>query len=189
MQNSASAPRPKAAGLLSPLRTTGLALASASAASAGIVYHAAPPITTSSSFSIDASGDDFNFNYSPASSFSAKVSLTPVSGHALITTSSVAFGDTIDGSDSFTSSQVSTTATGSTYYGFSLLGGQTLYGWMKVSLDASSGSVEQWAYEDSGAPIQVGAVPEPASAAALAALLAGSAAAMKRRRREDAVAA
>ena len=58
-----------------------------------------------------------------------------------------------------------------------------------MSLAEGSGSVEQWAYEDSGAPIQVGAIPEPATAGALAALLAGSTAAWKRRRREDSLAA
>ncbi len=56
------------------------------------------------------------------------------------------------------------------YIGFSLIpdgGGAPLYGWMQVTLEndgSTPGLVHSWAYEDSGAPILVGAVPEPGAA-------------------------
>jgi hypothetical protein len=56
------------------------------------------------------------------------------------------------------------------YIGFSLVpdgGGAPLYGWMQVTLEnggSTPGLVHSWAFEDSGAPILVGAVPEPSAA-------------------------
>ncbi|VAW62981.1 hypothetical protein MNBD_GAMMA09-552 [hydrothermal vent metagenome] len=51
--------------------------------------------------------------------------------------------------------------------GFSFLGNsnQTLYGWAQISLDeaALTMTIDNWAYEDSGAGIRVGAVPVPPS--------------------------
>lgn len=50
------------------------------------------------------------------------------------------------------------------YIGFSLdTGTGTVYGWMGVTLTANApgGLIHEWAYEDSGAEITVGAVPEP----------------------------
>ncbi len=56
------------------------------------------------------------------------------------------------------------------------------YGWMRVELSntAATGLVKDWAYEDSGGAITVGAVPEPSS---VLSLLAGAAAFCYRRRR------
>ena len=57
---------------------------------------------------------------------------------------------------------------GGEYFGFSFdKGGQTLYGWAEVNFDTTfnvSMTIEQWAYDDSGAGIRVGqtsAVPAP----------------------------
>ncbi len=57
-----------------------------------------------------------------------------------------------------------------------------LFGWMRVELSntAATGLVKDWAYEDSGAAISVGAIPEPSS---VLSLLAGVAAFCYRRRR------
>jgi hypothetical protein len=57
-----------------------------------------------------------------------------------------------------------------------IAGAQTFYGWaqMKVGGGASgNGNVISWAYDDTGAPIQAGAVPEPGSLALLALGAAG----------------
>ncbi len=60
--------------------------------------------------------------------------------------------------------------------------GTTVYGWAQVErVSPSSGRLLQWAYEDSGAPIQVGAVPEPGTLSLLALGAAGIAALRKRR--------
>ena len=142
MKNPASATRPKAAGLRFPLGSTGLALASASAASAAIVYHPTPPITGSSSFSIDASGNDFTFNFDagsmgimdpkfPTPGTPSTFTLTAITGQALITTTPLTAGTTIDGASAYT--DYAFVSGGTSYYGFSLVSGQTLYGWMKVT--------------------------------------------------------
>ena len=52
------------------------------------------------------------------------------------------------------------------YLGFILNPGvDDYYGWMKITLndDGTSGTIHTWAWETSGASIQVGAVPEPAN--------------------------
>ena len=71
------------------------------------------------------------------------------------------------------------------YIGFNFTpngGGGPLYGWMRVELSntGSTGLIREWAYENSGAAITVGAVPEPSAALSL---LAGMAAFCYRRRR------
>lgn len=51
------------------------------------------------------------------------------------------------------------------YLGFSLIiGAQTVYGWALVTFEDNDGvgTLHAWAYEDTGAAIQVAAVPEPA---------------------------
>ena len=123
----------------------------------------------------------------PIPSTPSSVALDPING-ARITFSPMAFGDQVDGSDVFTEGSVE--VTGSQYYGFSLPGSTTLYGWISVYHVAGEGTgmgaVTEWAYDTTGAAINVGqttAVPEPASAAAVAALLAGSAAMLRRRQR------
>jgi len=53
------------------------------------------------------------------------------------------------------------------YVGFTFLEGGTtpLYGWLYLSFDsATSATITEWAFDDTGAPIIVGAVPEPGTA-------------------------
>lgn len=72
------------------------------------------------------------------------------------------------------------------YVGFSfdpqnVPGVQTWYGWMQISVNsAGNGSVINWAYDDTGAPVKI---PEPASLAMLALGTAGLT--MMRRRRAE----
>ena len=51
------------------------------------------------------------------------------------------------------------------YIGYSVVlsDNTTAYGWMRVTLrnDNMEGVIHEWAYENSGAPIEVGAIPEP----------------------------
>jgi hypothetical protein len=54
------------------------------------------------------------------------------------------------------------------YFGFAFVpngGSETYYGWVSLEVTANNpgGRVTGWAYENTGAPIRVGAVPEPAS--------------------------
>jgi hypothetical protein len=110
------------------------------------------------------------------------------------------FGETIGpetiflGTGPGTSNSAAPISTNNSYYGFSFIDGSTtVYGWMKFSFSAPTlstptVSVLEWAYDESGAAITVGAtnsVPEVATSSVItgaAALLAGSAAAWRRRR-------
>ncbi len=75
------------------------------------------------------------------------------------------------------------------YVGFRTNAG--LYGWASVTLDTGLGSItiNEWAYEDSGAGIHMGAtaIPEPTSAAlsGLALLATGAAGARRRRSQQN----
>ena len=56
------------------------------------------------------------------------------------------------------------------YIGFILNPGvDNYYGWMQLTLndDGTTGTIQQWAWDTSGAEITVGAVPEPSNAALL----------------------
>jgi hypothetical protein len=66
--------------------------------------------------------------------------------------------------------------------------GTPLYGWLQIQFDAggTTFTVLQWAYEDSGAPIPVGMVPEPATAIMLGLGLAAIGAVGRRSRRAHA---
>lgn len=58
------------------------------------------------------------------------------------------------------------------------------YGWAEIEFETNNTlTLYGFAYEDSGAPITAGAVPEPATVGLLAALAAGSAAVYARRRK------
>ncbi|MEY4488499.1 MAG: hypothetical protein RIQ79_1007 [Verrucomicrobiota bacterium] len=81
---------------------------------------------------------------------------------------------------------------GGGYYGFEMnANGVPFYGWIQLNYFATgilggpdTLTVIDWAYEDSGAPIAAGSIPEPAESAAImaGAVLAGSALMMSRRR-------
>lgn len=63
------------------------------------------------------------------------------------------------------------------FLGLSFASGSSLYyGWVRVSVSNASGSfvVHDWAYENSGAGIQTGAIPAPGALGLLAAGAAGS---------------
>lgn len=73
------------------------------------------------------------------------------------------------------------------YAGFFFNDGATdIYGWVEMdfSADSSTFTVLQYAYDDSGAAIQVGAIPEPSTALLLGLGLVGLAAVCRRRGRE-----
>jgi len=57
-------------------------------------------------------------------------------------------------------------------------GNQTQYGWMRISLSGSQASqpraIVEFAYEDSGAGIMAGAIPEPSTLALLGVMAAGA---------------
>ena len=71
------------------------------------------------------------------------------------------------------------------YFGFQIYDGvgDYYFGWMRVTFfdDGSTGVLHEWAWDTSGAAIQVGAVPEPGSLGLLA-LGAGSLLVLRRRR-------
>lgn len=85
--------------------------------------------------------------------------------------------------NSLTNEQWAPNTTG--YAGFTFdLGSGPLYGWMQIQFDASGTdfTVQQWAYDDTGAPATVALIPEPSVAILLGLGLAALAAAWKRGR-------
>ena len=61
--------------------------------------------------------------------------------------------------------------------------GASAYGWMKINFSGSSFTVEEWAFDNTGAAIEVGAIPEPGTALLLGLGLAGVAMVGRRARR------
>lgn len=103
-------------------------------------------------------------------------------------------GDPIDGSLTFDTYSYQGFNDGSpSYLGFKFTSGEdTYYGWAKYTQNGyTDGTLYGFAYDNTGAPIAVGAtaVPEPGASAALAGLAAGSVAALAIRRRRKAAAA
>ena len=93
--------------------------------------------------------------------------------------SNLALGTMIDSSQTFepeVAKSVSIPVGSTGYIGFrfdpeTVGGAQTWYGWAQMSIGNNvdtDGSVISWAYDDSGAGIAAGAIPEPSSLAALA---------------------
>ena len=164
--------------------------------SAEVVYNNTP-ISGSQSFAITPPDVDFQLNvYAGDETNPSNFNLKPQTGAAL--TPEAALNDVIGLEDSFSSSFI-TVPSGQHYYGFSLTDGSTVYGWLSATYTPGygdgTGTVNEWAYDTTGASIAVGqttAIPEPATTmviTAAAALLAGSAAVWKRRRQKLAVAA
>lgn len=112
----------------------------------------------------------------------------------------LAVGTLVSNAFTFGSNSVETTGTtafalnsSSNYAGFSFTNestGQTDYGWIRFSLSSGYNvaprTVIGYAYENSGAGIAVGAVPEPSTTALLGALATGAVGVRKWRRRKTA---
>ena len=104
-------------------------------------------------------------------------------------------GETVDGSLAFATEAYMVEgdvvnpywAAGTTgYAGFTFDdGGIPLFGWMQIEFDSSgvNFTVLQWAYDDSGAPINTADSPEPSTGILLGLGLAGLAAVVRKRRR------
>jgi hypothetical protein len=97
------------------------------------------------------------------------------------------FGDAIDGTDFFGSNSSATNTqwnlnSSINLVGFRLvdasLGAGNFYGWMRISLGATAGgqprAIVEYAYENSGAGIGAGVVPEPTTVALLGVMAAGA---------------
>ena len=70
------------------------------------------------------------------------------------------------------------TAPTTNYAGFQFeIEGTPVYGWMKITVSSNSFTLDQWGYDNTGAPIEVGTIPEPSTALLLGLGLAGLAAA------------
>lgn len=81
---------------------------------------------------------------------------------------------------------------GDNYVGFRFNSSGTKYGWARINIDVGGGglgdetlTVVEWAFEDTGGDIRVGAIPEPSSFALMAAGAAGVLAWKRRRRNES----
>ncbi len=189
MSSSSGQPDSSVASRLFHPLSAGLMLTSAGSLSAEIIYNDTP-ITGSQFFSITAPTNDFELRLNAGDEANTSfVQLKPQSGVAL--TSEVMSGDVISSESSFSNTLFVDVPSGQHHYGFSLTDGSTVYGWISVTHDqgfgTGTGTVNAWAYENTGESIQVGQIPEPATTAsvtAAAALLAGSAAVWKRRRQK-----
>ncbi len=107
-------------------------------------------------------------------------------------------GDTVDASLTFSDEGFlmdnnnvhPTWAVGETHFaGFTFDdGGGPLYGWMQLEFDVSGTefTVMQWAYDDTGVGVEVGAVPEPGTAVLLGLGLAGLGSWARRQKRSTA---
>lgn len=150
---------------------------------------------TASNANFTPSNDQFTLFH--LSNNSTKPQISTSSGGGILVQGSYAanlsLGDTISSSGAFSSARyINNSGSNDANWGADTRGylglkfdnnGTDNYGWADVEYTSSQTLVLYgFAYEDSGAAIAAGAVPEPSSAALLAALAAGSAAMLRRRR-------
>jgi len=141
----------------------------------GVYINVEPPFNFIQGANVPGSGWDLNPYKSGAAIYVAGNTRFVGAGSA----SNLALGTVIDSSQAFepgVAAPVSIPVGSTGYIGFrfdpeSVAGVQTWYGWAQMSIGNNvdtNGSVVSWAYDDSGAGITVGAIPEPSSLAALA---------------------
>ena len=178
---------------------------------AALVYSGFQNITVSTSFAstyvdvdgassspTQASGWDIDAFFG-GEAFGNSANFQPVRLTTSVSSSIVSLnlGDLVDSSDIYATAAAGSSnhiginpgqfASGVTgYLGFSLIDNNVagpFYGWMRVNLSNTGqpGQIIDWTYENSGAGITVGAIPEPSSLAILA--LGASLLAFGRRRR------
>jgi hypothetical protein len=172
-----------------------VAAAAAASAGAGIIYSGAQNISIAqfSSLNLNLDGDAYgdvllkNYVFGGGNYMGASVNFFPgklVSFNA----GGLAYASALSAGFSINASSVGPSFFGSMAYGASnpnaqfnsasnkylglsfASGANTYYGWVRVSLNQSAGSfiVHDWAYENSGAGIEAGAVPAPGALGLLA---------------------
>lgn len=200
MSDSTNSPlRPSSSARMAYSLAAGAAAAAAVNASGAIVYSGVQDIAISqfSALNLNIDGDAygdlllknyvFGGNYQGATVNFFPGKLVSFNAGGLAYVSALAAGFTVDASSvgpNFFGSMAYGGANpnaqfnnaSNAYLGLSFASGSNLYyGWVRVSLNNAAGSfvVHDWAYENSGAGIQTGAIPAPGALGLLAAGASG----------------
>ncbi len=190
---------------LGAVATTAAVAGFADSASAAYIYDLTTTYALGDTISFDGTAFGEVELFSMTGGMGLRLGFRPATGAStaelvigmMATLSFLSVGDTVDGSltvgtpglivrNDVTSPGWTPGSTG--YAGFVFDNGTgPLYGWLNIDFDISGTSftVTQWAYEDTGAAIQVG-VPEPSTALLLGLGLAGLAIGVRSRRRRRA---